>query len=165
MVESSQLQILPSRQRWVIQDIDEEDRKMACFLVPAAEAIVTTGVTKVMEHRVQAQGECAEQNVPKVSLVSKMKWLNGMLAGGSALLAFEHVWHGEVVPYFPFLTAAYNAEDFADMLHEMQTVGVGMAALVTLVWMGMVAVTTAMERRAQAAEPVKVCASDAAKEN
>lgn len=26
-----------------------------------------------------------------------MNWLNNMLWGGSALLAFEHVWHGSVV--------------------------------------------------------------------
>lgn len=57
-----------------------------------------------------------------------------MLWGGSALLAFEHLWHGEVVPWFPFLTAAANPEDPAIMLHEMATVGVMMAVLTTAVW-------------------------------
>jgi len=33
-------------------------------------------------------------------------WLTNMLWGGSLLLAFEHVWHGEETPWFPFLTAA-----------------------------------------------------------
>ena len=63
-----------------------------------------------------------------------MDWLNNMLWGGSALLAFEHVWHGEVTPWFPFLTAASNPADTAEMLHEMATVGVTMAILITIVW-------------------------------
>ena len=62
-----------------------------------------------------------------------------MLWGGSALLAFEHIWHGEVTPWFPFLTAAGNPEDAMAMLHEMATTGVAMAVLVTAVWAGMVA--------------------------
>jgi hypothetical protein len=63
-----------------------------------------------------------------------LKPLNIMLWGGSALLAFEHLWHGEIVPWFPFLTAAENAEDTAVMLHEMGTIGVTMAVAVTAVW-------------------------------
>ena len=35
------------------------------------------------------------------------------------------------------------------MLHEMATVGVSMAALVTLVWIGMVAVASAMARKTE----------------
>ena len=69
-----------------------------------------------------------------------------MLWGGSALLAFEHVWHGEVVPFFPFLTAAKDPEAFSEMLHEMSTVGVSMAVVVTLVWGAMVGVSTALEK-------------------
>ena len=57
-----------------------------------------------------------------------------MLWGGAALLAYEHVWHGEVVPWFPFLTAAADPADAAVMLHEMATVGVTMALLVTAAW-------------------------------
>ena len=74
-----------------------------------------------------------------------------MLWGGSALLAFEHLWHGEVVPWFPFLTAAENADDAAEMLHEMSTVGVTMAVLVTAVWGGMAAVASRMGKKAQEA--------------
>ena len=62
---------------------------------------------------------------------------------------FEHIWHGEVVPFFPFLTAASNAEDASEMLHEMATVGVSMAVLVTVVWIGMVIVSSIIERRAE----------------
>ena len=38
------------------------------------------------------------------------------------------------LPWFPFLTAAANPEDAAVMLHEMATVGVTMALLVTAAW-------------------------------
>ena len=61
----------------------------------------------------------------------------------------EHVWHGEVVPYFPFLTAAVDKADTIAMLQEMATAGVGMAVLVTAVWGGMVAVSHMLEKREQ----------------
>lgn len=129
---------------------------MACFIVPAAEAVVTGVATKIIESK-EKKGETilfhSEQTemtdtVEKISFSDKMKWLNKLLWGGSVLLAFEHVWHGEVIPYFPFLTAAGSPADTAEMLGEMSTVGVGMAALVTAVWAGMVAVSTAIEKRA-----------------
>ena len=70
-----------------------------------------------------------------------------MLWGGSALLAFEHVWHGEVTPWFPFLTNAATPASTAEMLREMATSGVGMALLVTAVWAGIVAVTNSIVKR------------------
>ena len=69
-----------------------------------------------------------------------------MLWGGSALLAFEHVWHGEVVPFFPFLTAVKDGNAM-EMLHEMATAGVSMALLVTAVWGIMVGVVSMMEKK------------------
>ena len=71
--------------------------------------------------------------------------MNKLLWGGSALLAFEHVWHGEVVPFFPFLTAVENGET-AEMLAEMGSAGVMMAVLVTAVWVGMLAVSSIVEK-------------------
>ena len=65
---------------------------------------------------------------------SVLVWLKSLLLGGAVLLAFEHVWHGEVVAWFPFLTAMSNAEDAAEMFKEMGTVGVSMALLITVVW-------------------------------
>ena len=79
---------------------------MACFLVPTAEAIVTGVVSKV-----EKKNEAAVEG--KIPFSRKLKWLKNMLWGGAALLAYEHVWHGEVVPWFPFLTAAANPEDAA----------------------------------------------------
>ena len=118
---------------------------MACFVVPAAEAVVTTVVEK-------ATGKKVKENAEKHPFLSRMNWLNNMLWGGSALLAFEHVWHGEVTPWFPFLTAAQNAEDAAEMLHEMMTSGVAMAILVTLAWVVMVLVAQAVSKKKAPAE-------------
>ena len=104
---------------------------MACFIVPAAEAVVV----KVAEKA-------------HVTLGGKIKWLTNMLSGGAVLLAFEHVWHGEVQPFAPFLTAMESADATAEMLHEMATTGVGMAVAVTAAWGVMCAVATAIEKRA-----------------
>ena len=106
---------------------------MACFIVPGTEAIVTTAITKIVEKK-EASLDNAEVKYNKELLSTKLKRLNNLLWGGTALLAFEHLWHGEVQLFFPFLTAAANAEDAAEMLHEMSTVGVTMAVLVTAVW-------------------------------
>jgi hypothetical protein len=115
---------------------EQESNNMACFTVPAAEAIVT----KVAEKALHSD---KEQNI----FVQRLPWLTKMLAGGSVLLAFEHVWHGEVQPFFPFLTAMDNAADTAEMLHEMGTVGVGMAVLVSVCWAGMVLVSERIRNR------------------
>lgn len=125
---------------------------MACFLVPTTEAIVTTVISKVVSAKEKKQN-LAEVDVEQIEkkplgFGKKLKWLNAMLWGGSALLAFEHVWHGEVTPFFPFLTAASDPTEAAEMLHEMATSGVAMAVLVTLVWVGMVIVSGLIERRA-----------------
>lgn len=85
-----------------------------------------------------------------MALVQKLTWLTNLLWGGSVLLAFEHVWHGEIVPWFPFLTAAATPDSASEMLFEMGTIGVGMAVLVTLAWGAMVLVTDSIKRRAAA---------------
>ena len=112
---------------------------MACFVVPVAEAVVTTIASKVIASR-----EPKEDN-GKIKFSTKLGWLNKLLWGGSALLAFELVWHGEVIPTFPFLTAVKDGET-SEMLREMATNGVGMALLVTLIWGVMLAVTHMKEK-------------------
>lgn len=116
---------------------------MACFTVPAAEAIITTVAQKILKSK-------AKNHTVKISH-EKLGWLNKMLWGGSALLAFEHVWHGEVVPFFPFLTAVENGEA-GEMLHEMATTGVTMAVLVTAAWGIMVLVSNIIEKRKNKAD-------------
>ncbi|HOO06808.1 MAG TPA: hypothetical protein PLY43_07000 [Ruminococcus sp.] len=105
---------------------------MACFIVPAAEAAVTTIIQKAIK-RSEANSD-HESTDNKIRLSEKLKWLNGMLWGGSGLLAFEHLWHGEISPFFPFLTAANDPAETVKMLHEMATSGSAMAILVTAVW-------------------------------
>ena len=132
---------------------------MACFLVPTAEAIVTTVITKAAKDEKDYTDVSAEAGVEvpekheKMSFVRKLRWLSNMLWGGAVLLCFEHLWHGEVVPFPPFLTAASDPADTAVMLHEMSTVGVCMAILITAVWIGMVIVSSVIENR-EDKEPV-----------
>jgi len=136
---------------------------MACFLVPGAEALVMTAVTyavKKREEKKMDRGvEKAVSDAESVSITAangrialsrKLTWLTSLLWGGVLLLAFEHLWHGEVTPWFPFLTAAKSPADTAVMLHEMSTVGVSMAVLVTLVWCVMIGVVHIFEKRQQA---------------
>ena len=135
---------------------------MACFLVPATEAVVATVVRKIME-KSQGHGETVKvkldngktEMAEKLPFARKLKWLTNLLWGGSALLAFEHVWHGEVVPWFPFLTAMSDPADKAEMLHEVSTVGVTMAVLITLVWLGMLAASSVIEKLALKPQTVK----------
>lgn len=133
---------------------------MACFLVPAAEAAITSVAAKKIkenekEEAVQVSLSEGTVEATKIKFSTKLGWLNKMLLGGSALLAFEHVWHGEVIPVFPFLTAV-KAGETAGMLKEMGTVGVLMTVVVTSVWGIMVAVSSAMEKKAIAdAEAVR----------
>ena len=132
---------------------------MACFLVPTAEAIVTTVIAKTAKDEkdytdvnIDTGIEVSEKPV-KMSFVRKLRWLSNMLWGGAVLLCFEHLWHGEVVPFPPFLTSASDPADTAVMLHEMSTVGVCMAVLITAVWVGMVIVSNVIENRAEKEAP------------
>ena len=125
---------------------------MACFLVPAAEAIITTAAAMAMKskERKNREGLSSPDSASEgtgIPFSAKLGWLNKLLWGGSALLAFEHVWHGEVVPFFPFLTAVESGET-AEMLSEMGSAGVMMAVLVTAAWGGMLAVSSAVEKKA-----------------
>ncbi len=119
---------------------------MACFLVSAAEAVVVKAVEKKVEKKEEAAEATAEREV-RIPWSRKLKWLSHMLWGGVILLAFEHVWHGEVVAWPPFLTAMSDPGATAEMLHEMATVGVCMALLITAVWFGVCKVADVLARR------------------
>ena len=123
---------------------------MACFLVSAAEAAVVTAASKLLEKR--ERKELASSGVVeahKIPFSRKLRWLSNLQWGGSALLAFEHLWHGEIVPWAPFLTAMSDRAATGEMLREMATVGVAMAALTTAVWVGMLVVSAVLEKRAR----------------
>jgi len=134
---------------------------MACFLVSAAEAVVVTAVEKAEEKKEEKlacnlEGSDVSQTAAdgklSVPFSRKLKWLSWMLWGGVLLLAFEHVWHGEVVPWFPFLTAMSDPAATEEMLHEIATVGVGMAALITVVWGGICLAADSIVRRVHGVE-------------
>lgn len=135
---------------------------MACFLAPAAEAVVMT----IVKHKVQkkeelalpktADGEVSEmsaQDDVKIPFSRKLSWLTSLLWGGSFLLLFEHIWHGEIVPWAPFLTAMSSKADAIEMLKEIATAGVTMAVLCTVVWCGMLLVAKHIENRRAKAVP------------
>lgn len=102
---------------------------MGCFAAPATVAIFTTVFRK------------------KIPEKYHINWLNTMLWGGAAGLAAEHVAHGEIVPFPPFLTALNNPADMAAMFQEIATIGLGMVVACTLVWAVMVKVSWIMESR------------------
>lgn len=107
---------------------------MACLTVPLATAVVASAAKKALPASTRSN-----------PFVAKLGWLGQMMFGGSFLLAIEHVYHGEIIFTPPFLTAVKNGET-AEMLHEMATRGVAMAVLLGVVWVGMVAVSTWLER-------------------
>ncbi len=128
---------------------------MACFVAPVAEAAIASVAVLILRKKEQAKAaapslkENAVETTDKVGFSRKLGWLCKLLWGGSLLLAFEHVWHGEVVPWFPFLTAMSDPDRTAEMLHEIATTGVCMALLITAVWGGMLLVSHLMEKRAR----------------
>jgi putative exporter of polyketide antibiotics len=104
------------------------------------EAIVTTVIQKVVEKR-----ENKTVNIG-IKWSRRLSWLNKMLWGGTLMLAIDHIINGEIIARPPFLTALQNPGDTAVMLREMATVGVAMAAAVTLVWGIMVLVAEVKSR-------------------
>ena len=127
---------------------------MACFIVPTVEAVAVTAAKKQIARKAK-NGTSPESTERSLNLVRKLTWLTNLLWGGALLLAFEHLWHGEVIPYFPFLSALTERSTTQQMLFEMGTVGVGMAVLVTAVWGIGVALIRANERRTNPA-PEKI---------
>ena len=120
---------------------------MACFIVPAAGAVISHVCQKQVKKR-------ETQTDGRIAFSTKIGWLTRLLGGGALLLAFEHVWHGEVVPWFPFLTAAADPESASEMIHEMATAGVAMLLLCVAAWGVMLAVVRRLETKAAAQEKV-----------
>ncbi|MBQ9020903.1 MAG: hypothetical protein IJ113_02650 [Eggerthellaceae bacterium] len=114
---------------------------MACFLVGGAEAVVVTAARSAVKKNEIAKGivdesgqQLTDPSKDGICWTRKLGWLMNMLWGGVILLCIEHMWHGEVVPFPPFLTAMNDPSEIPVMLGEMATVGVGMAVLVTVAW-------------------------------
>lgn len=93
---------------------------MACFLVAATVGIFTTAFRN------------------KIPEKYHIGWLNVMIWGGVLALLVEHIWHGEIVPWPPFLTAMSDPADTAEMLAEMGEIGVPMLLIIVAIWAVMV---------------------------
>ena len=89
---------------------------MACFIAPLSLGIVTTIFRK------------------KIPENLKIGWLNIMIFGGAIMLAVEHIVHGEIILYPPFLTAIQTAEEIPIMLKEMAVVGGTMTIALVAIW-------------------------------
>ena len=141
---------------------------MACFIAPAAEAVVTTVLQRKMNKKEQESSHVSAEHIesaesmqetakPKhrISWSRKLKWLNTMLWGGSALLCVEHIWHGEVVPWPPFLTAMQTPSEIVPMLQEIAVYGTAMAAVITGVWFGITLIADRLTDRMEAEDPAE----------
>ena len=113
---------------------------MACFVVSAAAAIGVGAAKYIVKHH-EKKNELVVKEPQEYKFGSEVKWskkltyLELMLWSGSFVLAGEHLLHGEVSPYPPFLTAAGEGpEAVTEMLTEMGTVGVAMLASLCFVW-------------------------------
>lgn len=95
---------------------------MACYSAPTAVALATTIFRKKFPEKLH------------------VGWFNTMAWGGALALTVEHVAHGEIVPWPPFLTAMSNPADFSAMLGEIAAVGIPMTIAIVIVWAIMVAV-------------------------
>lgn len=112
---------------------------MACFVVSATVGIgvsVARHIVKHHEKKLELEGktQLPEKFGSDIKWSQKLSYLELTLFSGSFLLAIEHILHGEVVPFPPFLTAASNPADLAEMLTEMGTVGVAMLAILLVAW-------------------------------
>ena len=112
---------------------------MACFLVPTSVGLVTTALGKKFPENWH------------------VGWLNIMIFGGAVGLAVEHYAHGEIAPWFPFLTAMGSAADTAAMFKEMAAVGIPMTIALIAAWAALVLAYNIVyaARKARAATPAR----------
>ena len=99
---------------------------MACFVVPLAQAAVTSAIRKSNEKNNRSDYSAFARHLPALE---KMLW------GGSVMLVVDHVINGELTWRFPFFTALDQVGGGSVMLHEMLTVGVPMSLALTAAWL------------------------------
>ena len=93
---------------------------MACFIAPLVQAVAVTA--------------CRKHSGGKTVLGRHLPALEKMLWGGTLMLIVDHIINGELTWRFPFFTALESDGGWSTMLHEILTVGVPMAAVLTLAW-------------------------------
>ena len=98
---------------------------MSCFVIPLAQAVVTSTIHKSNEKNNRSDHSVFARHLPTLE---KMLW------GGSVMLVVDHIINGELTWRFPFFTALENVGGGAVMLREMLTVGLPMSLTITAVW-------------------------------
>lgn len=91
---------------------------MACFVAPAATAIISTAIRK------------------KVPEKYHFDWLLLILWGGTAMSITDHIINGEIAPYFPFFTKGWS-----QIWPEILKVGIPMALSAILLWLILVGIS------------------------
>ena len=112
---------------------------MACFTVSAVAGIsvaVARHIVKRHEKKLELEGKTPEIEKfgSDIKWSKKLGYLELTLFSGSFVLAIEHIIHGEVVPFPPFLTAMMSKADTVEMLQEMGTIGVAMLGILVGAW-------------------------------
>ena len=132
---------------------------MACFVVSAAAGIGVAVARHVVKHHEKKKAEAGI--APKIEKFGsdtkwskKLAYLELMLFAGSFVLAIEHIIHGEIVPFPPFFTAVGEGETI-EMLKEMGTVGVGMLAILLVVWAAGVFISDFIKYKKRKAAPAR----------
>ena len=98
---------------------------MSCFIVPLAQAMVTSAIRKSNEKKNRSDHSVFARHLPALE---KMLW------GGSVMLIVDHIINGELTWKFPFFTALELEGGGTVMLREMLTVGVPISLVITVVW-------------------------------
>jgi hypothetical protein len=129
---------------------------MACFVAPAAVAVVTSIARKVVEKKEGASAvQRPEGTTTKVvgKWTQRLGWLNTMLWGGTIMLVLDHALSGELSAQPPFLTALQTPAQIGPMLREILITGGAMTAAVFVAWAIMIVY---VEARAKAkSKPVR----------
>lgn len=112
---------------------------MACFTVSAVAGIgvaVARHIVKRHEKKLELEGKAPEIEKfgSDIKWSKKLGYLELTLFSGSFVLAIEHIIHGEVVPFPPFLTAMMSKADTIEMFQEIGTVGVAMLGILVGAW-------------------------------
>lgn len=105
---------------------------MACVVVSAVAAIGASTIKGIVKHNENKNIEKGDEL--KVNWSTKLQYLEIALWSGTLVLTGEHILHGEITPYPPFLTGAATPESTATMLYEMGTVGIAMTLGVIALW-------------------------------
>ena len=112
---------------------------MACFTVSAVAAVGVAVARHIVRHHekklvLEGKEAAPEKFGSDVKWSKKLAYLELTLGSGSIILAAEHMVHGEVTPFPPFITAMADPADTAVMWQEIGTVGVAMFGILVAAW-------------------------------